>query len=119
MTAMGTIADLSPEERAKEIAWSKEVAPVSADWWRQKNVQSVEQHAVAAQQMAAAQDRDVAWLRERETINAAREDLRLLLECATAIFVDQTSSLDLPAKLEDRAKRAVTLAKLLVAECKQ
>jgi ATP-dependent Lon protease len=116
---MGTLADLSPEELENEIAWSSKTAPAVKNWWQQENAKHFDTTAAAAAKLADTQASDSAWFREQQQSISAREDLRLVLETATAIFVDQTSSLDLPAKLEDRAKRSVQLAKLLVAECKQ
>lgn len=116
---MATFGDLSPAERAPEIAYRREVAPVETSWHQQASVSAANKHAEAADAMAKAARADVEAMDRRLAENNHREDVRAVMAAAAAIAVDVTSSLDMALTLEQRDKKSVERALAMWAQCNQ
>jgi hypothetical protein len=107
---MRTVADLTPAERAAEIAWRKEVEPISRAYTDEKSLSYADKQSAAIAKLAEEQATDLRALRDAASANQQREDVRAVMAAAAAIAVDVTSSLDMQATLEARDKKAVERA---------
>lgn len=100
----------------EEIAWRTKAAPVEQSWYRWTAATAGTMQASAVERMAEATIADTAEMAKMRAEAAAWDRTRLIVETATAIFTDQTTSADIPTRQEAKAAYAVRIAKLLLDE---